>query len=85
MWTIPYLVSVLCMQGIARCKRELEAPSDSEEKTVLEEKIQRYESGIKINKEGIERYERALSSEREALQGLLPSFPSKWIIISSGN
>ncbi len=50
MWTIPYLVSVLCMHGIARCKRELEAPSDSEERKKLEEQIQRYESLIKNNK-----------------------------------
>ncbi len=85
MWTIPYLVSVLCMQLIASWKRQLEAPSDSEEREELEEGIQRYESVIKSYKERIERIKSALSSEREVLQGLLPSVPSKWIIISSGN
>ncbi len=85
MWTIPYLVSVLCMQDIAIWKRELEAPSDSEEREELEEMIQEYESVIKSYKEEIESIESTLSSEREVLQGLLPSVPSKWIIISSGN
>ncbi len=85
MWTIPYLVSVLCMQDIAIWKRELEAPSDSERKRWLEERIQMNESIIKSGKEEIERIKSALSSEREVLQGLLPSVPSKWIIISSGN
>ncbi len=85
MWTIPYLVSVLCMQDIASWKRELEAPSDSERREVLEVGIQKYESLIKSYKEDIERIKSTLSSEREVLQGLLPSVPSKWIIISSGN
>ncbi len=85
MWTIPYLVSVLCMQYIASWKRELEAPSDSERREELEEVIQTYESDIKSYKEEIESIESTLSSEREVLQGLLPSVPSKWIIISSGN
>ncbi len=85
MWTIPYLVSVLCMQAIASYKRELEAPSDSERREELEEMIQMNESVIKSYKEEIESIESTLSSEREVLQGLLPSVPSKWIIISSGN
>ncbi len=85
MWTIPYLVSVLCMQLIARWKRELEAPSDSEEREELEGRIQMNESVIESFKEDIENIESTLSSEREVLQGLLPSVPSKWIIISSGN
>ncbi len=85
MWTIPYLVSVLCMQDIARCKRELEAPSDSKRREELEVGIQMHESFIKSYKEDIERIKSTLSSEREVLQGLLPSVPSKWIIISSGN
>ncbi len=72
MWTIPYLVSVLCMQWLARCKRKLEASSDSWRK------IQEYKSGIKEYKEGIEEMERALSVEREALQGLLPSSSGKY-------
>ncbi len=78
MWTIPYLVSILCIQEIARCKRELEAPSDSEERKKLEGRIQLYESYIKEYKEQIEKKERALSVEREALQGLLPSSPGKY-------
>ncbi len=77
MWTIPYLVSILCIQEIARCKRELEAPSDSEGREVLERRIQFYESRIKYYKELIEEKERALSVEREALQGLLPSSSGK--------
>ena len=85
MWTIPYLVCVLCMQYIAIWKRELEAPSDRKRKRSVEKEIQRYESHIKSHKEEIESIERPLSSEREVLQGLLPSVPSKWIIISSGN
>ena len=83
MWTIPYLVSVLCIQKIASCKRELEAPSDSERREELEKEIQDYESYIKKNKEWIEIKEKALSVEREILQGLLPSSPGKYII--SGN
>ncbi len=78
MWTIPYLVSVLCMQGIASWKRELEASSDSERREELEGRIQRRESVIKSYKEKIEEVERALSVEREALQGLLPSSSGKY-------
>ncbi len=37
--------------------QELEAPSDSRRKKVLEDDIQLYESGIKGYKEGIERIE----------------------------
>ncbi len=66
------------MQVIARCKRQLEAPSDSEERKKLEEQIQGYESYIKNNKKWIKKEERALSVEREALQGLLPSSPGKY-------
>ncbi len=45
------------MQVISRCKRELEAPSDSEERKKLEEQIQGYESLIKkmdMNGAGVE-------------------------------
>ncbi len=66
------------MQVIARCKRQLEAPSDSEERKKLEEQIQGYESYIKNNKKWIKKEERALSVEREALQGLLPSSPGRY-------
>ncbi len=62
------------MQVIARCKRELEAPSDSEERKKLEEQIQGYESLIKNNKKWIKKEERALSVEREALQLRAPPF-----------
>ncbi len=78
MWTIPYLVSVLCIQEIARYKRELEASSDSYQRKMLEREIQFNESAIKGIKEWIEKTERALSVEREALQGLLPSSPGKY-------
>ncbi len=74
MWTIPYLVSVLCMQWLAK-KSLLE----------LEWYVQIWEDRIKDNKEQLEKIERALSLEREALQGLLPSSPGKWLIIISGN
>ncbi len=60
----------VCMQHIARYKRELEASSDSERRKVLEKLIQYNESVIKNNKELIEEKERVLSVEREALQGL---------------
>ncbi len=60
MWTIPYLVSVLCMQWLA-------------------------DDQIKYYKQELEENEMALSLEREALQGLLPSSPGKWLIIISGN
>ena len=44
----------------------------------LEKQIQGYESLIKNNKKWIKKEERALSVEREALQGLLPSSPGKY-------
>ncbi len=85
MWTIPYLVSVLCMQGLASDKKSLlEAESDSERRG-LEEVVQTWENMIKDYKEALEKNERALSLEREALQGLLPSSPGKWLFIISGN
>ncbi len=72
MWTIPYLVSVLCMQVLSSTKGELEAPSDSYRKMVLEEDLQDWERRIKDYKEALEVTERALSKEREALQAFLP-------------
>ncbi len=70
MWTIPYLVSVLCMQWIANNKKSLlVAESDSERYA------QECEDWIKLYKQELEETERTLSSEREALQGLLPSSP----------
>ncbi len=65
MWTIPYLVSVLCMQRLARDKKSL----------LVAESVQLWENMIKYYKKELEKNERALSSEREALQGLLPSSP----------
>ncbi len=74
MWTIPYLVSVLCMQRIGSDKKALlEEVSDSE-KWRLEANVELWEGKIE---ETIEKKERALSLEREALQGLLPSSPGK--------
>ncbi len=85
MWTIPYLVSVLCMQYLARDKKRVfKAPLDSD-KGELEERVQKWEKNIMMYKEWIEEIERALSLEREALQGLLPSSPGKWLIIISSN
>ncbi len=70
MWTIPYLVSVLCMQWIANNKKSLlEAELDRERYA------QECEDWIKLYKQELEETERTLSSEREALQGLLPSSP----------
>ncbi len=86
MWTIPYLVSVLCMQLLARDKKsksKLEA--HSYDKRLMEENVQLWERSIKDNKESIENTERGLSLERKALQGLLPSSPGKWLIIIRGN
>ncbi len=78
MWTIPYLVSVLCMQRIARDKKELSfEDEDEEEKWRLETNVELWEGKIEDNKERIEEIDRALSLEREALQGLLPSSPGK--------
>ncbi len=85
MWTIPYLVSVLCMQAIANSKKSLLKPESDSVKRRLEWHVQHWEDRIKYNKEQLEQKERALSSEREALQGLLPSSPGKWLIIISGN
>ncbi len=85
MWTIPYLVSVLCIQLIANDKKSLlKAESDSKKRR-LERDVQYWEDEIKYYKEVLEKNERALSLEREALQGLLPSSPGKWLIIISGN
>ena len=84
MWTIPYLVCVLCVQGIADNKRELLDPSTtSERRSVLEGRVQGGEDMIKSYKEWIEETERDLDKEREALQVLLPPSESKWLI--SGN
>ena len=84
MWTIPYLVCVLCVQWIARDKRQLLDPSTtSERRSRLERNVQSWERGIKMNKEMVEENERALDREREALQVLLPPSKSKWLI--SGN
>ncbi len=80
MWTIPYLVSVLCMQYLAEDKKKLEGASDSVRKRELEGRVQGWESNIKKNKDGLEKKERALSLERESLQGLLTSSPGKWLI-----
>ncbi len=86
MWTIPYLVSVLCMQRLADDKKSLlVAESDSKKRRGLEREVQEWEDLIKYYKQELERNERALSLEREALQGLLPSSPGKWLIIISGN
>ncbi len=85
MWTIPYLVSVLCMQLIAINKKALlKAESDSK-KRELERVVQDREDRIKSHKEALEKLEGDLSLEREALQGLLPSSPGKWLIIISSN
>ena len=84
MWTIPYLVCVLCVQFLARDKRELLDPSTtSERRSGLEGKVQTWEDHIKRCKERIEEKERDLDREREALQVLLPPSKSKWLI--SGN
>ena len=81
MWTIPYLVCVLCVQRIARDKRELADPSTtSKRRSELEGIVQRWEGAIKRWKELIEENERALDREREALQVLLPPSKSKWLI-----
>ncbi len=85
MWTIPYLVSVLCMQRLADDKKSLLVAQSDSKKRRLEELVQHWEDNIKYYKEALEKNERALSSEREALQGLLPSSPGKWLIIISGN
>ena len=84
MWTIPYLVCVLCVQWIARDKRELVDPSTtSERRSEVERNVQTWEGYIKFNKELIEEIERNIDREREALQVLLPPSESKWLI--SGN
>ena len=84
MWTIPYLVCVLCVQAIADWKRELLDPSTtSERRSEVEVQVQTWEGGIKRHKELIEENERDLDREREALQVLLPPSKSKWLI--SGN
>ncbi len=85
MWTIPYLVSVLCMQWIAGDKNSLLKPQSDSVRRELEGYVQRREDQIKYYKQELEKKERALSLEREALQGLLPSSPGKWLIIISGN
>ncbi len=85
MWTIPYLVSVLCMQWLANDKKSLLVAESDSERRRLERKVQRRENRIKDYKQELEKNERALSLEREALQGLLPSSPGKWLIIISGN
>ncbi len=79
MWTIPYLVSVLCMQRIAIDKKELSLVKDESdsERWNLEANVELWEGKIEDNKETIEEKNRALSLEREALQGLLPSSPGK--------
>ncbi len=75
MWTIPYLVSVLCMQRIDIDKKELSlAKDEDEEKRSLEDNVELWEGKIQDTKATIEEKERAL---REALQGLLPSSPGK--------
>ena len=84
MWTIPYLVCVLCVQLIADYKRQLLDPSTtSEMRSEVEEAVQEWEVSIKYHKELIEKNERDLDREREALQVLLPPSESKWLI--SGN
>ncbi len=75
MWTIPYLVSVLCMQRLARDKKSLLVAESDNKKRELERDVQIWEDRIKDYKQELEKNERALSSEREALQGLLPSSP----------
>ncbi len=85
MWTIPYLVSVLCMQRLAYNKNSLLVAESDSMKRELEGDVQYCEDRIKYYKEELEENERALSLEREALQGLLPSSPGKWLIIISGN
>ncbi len=85
MWTIPYLVSVLCMQYLTKDKKALLEPQSYSDKRRLERRVQEWEDQIKYNKVHLEKTERALSLEREALQGLLPSSPGKWLIIINGN
>ncbi len=72
-------MSVLCLQWLAKDKK-LKLKSHSVKQVQFwERKINKYE-------EYIEEKESSLSLEREALQGLLPSSPSKWlIVIISGN
>ena len=56
MWTIPYLVCVLCVQRIADDKRELVDPSTtSKRRSWLERSVQWRERGIKEHKKYIEK------------------------------
>ena len=71
MWPSPYLVCVPCVQGIARCKKELDQPSLSvERRKELEGKVQRYERGIQSNKKTIQEYEEEIKERENALRQL---------------
>ncbi len=59
MWTIPYLVSVLCMQKMARHKKKLEVPLASNRKLMMERRMVIW---AKNHKEEREEFQRKLGA-----------------------
>ena len=76
MWTIPYLVSVICMQEkIPSCKIAYEASSSSKRKRKLEMLLDFWKGRIKDYKEDLKKIECALD---EVNKGNCLYDPSKY-------
>ncbi len=91
MWTIPYLVSVLCMQLIAINKAALSA-NEERRAQPHNEKLKKLKGDqldeerellgdIKDWEDEVKKKKKELVRLKGALQGLLPSSPGKWLTV----